>query len=128
MTDTEGNIVEGAATLSALSGNVTVGDQSIQYAAVQIQVETAAHKRRVEQQRLDHELKEAQKDNYFRRWRELITFLVIIVGVAGLLLWSFYIAATTTDPTSQTWAQGFATALAGAIGGAFAGYAVGGRK
>jgi len=48
--------------------------------------------------------------------------------VVGLLLGSFIIAAKTTDPVRQTWAQGFATALAGAIGGAFAGYAVAGSN
>lgn len=113
-------------TESGASGtltNVTVGTQSVAYADVQIRIETAAHERQIEKQKLDHRLQQETKDNDARRRREMTTFYVVVFGVLALLFGSFVVAATTSDPTRQTWAQGIATAVAGAIGGAFAGYA-----
>lgn len=115
----------GSSSTSASLDSVTVGEQSIAYADHQIRVDTAAHKRQIEKQKLDHQLAQESKDNDFRRRREMITFYVVVVGLALLLFGSFFVAATATDPTRQTWAQGIATAVAGAIGGAFAGYAAG---
>lgn len=78
MGEGKGQIVD-----TAESDNRTVGDQSATYADVQIRVETAAHQRRLEQQRLEHELREEAKDNTWRRQRELVTFAVIMLVVVG---------------------------------------------
>lgn len=135
MTDTEGNIVEGAAALSAVSGNVTVGDQSVEWADVQIRVETAAHQREIEKRRVERELErdereedEKSKDRHHQRIRDNCTYAVVVVLVFLGLIGSFYVAATTTDPTRQVWAQGFTTTIAGVVGGAFAGFLIGGKK
>jgi hypothetical protein len=133
MSEGEGDVVNREASVGAVSsvaagGNVTVGDQSLAYADVQIRVEAAAHQRRVEQQRLDHDLAEEAKDNTWRRVRENITFGVVIIVVVGVFVGTVYVALTTNDPIRQTFAQGLATTIGGAIGGAFAGYVVGERR
>jgi hypothetical protein len=58
MSEEERESIEGVVRAAVGSGNVTLGEQSFEYASVQIQVEDAAHQRRVEQQRLDHEREE----------------------------------------------------------------------
>jgi hypothetical protein len=117
-----------SATPSVARENVTVGDQAVEWANVQIRIEDAAVERRIRQERHEHDLREESKDNTFRRWREMITFAVVIIVVVGVFVGSVSVALTTDDPIKQTFAQGFATTLAGAIGGAFAGYAVAERK
>jgi cation transport ATPase len=100
-----------------------VGQQSIEYADTLIKVETAEHKRQIEKQKLDHQLEQERQDNRLRRFREKTTFIVVVVVLVALLGSSFWVAATASDPTRQTWAQAIVTVLASAIGGAFAGYA-----
>jgi hypothetical protein len=129
MSEKERKVVEGGAIQEeAAEGNVTVGDQTIEYANVEIEVETAAHQRRIEQQRLNHELREETSENNWRRIRENITFGVVIVVVFGVFIGTVYVALTTNDPTRQTFAQSLATTIFGAVGGAFAGYMVGERR
>ena len=138
MSDEGGNVVErGPSDLSGspstevsasiVSGSVT-GDQSLTYADVQIRIETAAHQRWIEQQRLEHELREEAKDNTWRRRRDIATFAVVTIVLVVILLGTTYVALTTVDPSRQTFAQGLATTIGGAIGGAFAGYAVAERR
>lgn len=122
---------------SVVSGNVTVGDQTLKFveADVQIRVATAAHQRELERQRLERELEkekrqeeEDYKDRYHQRIRDNCTFVVVVVLIIAGLVGSFLVAVTSSDPTQQVWAQGLTMTIAGVVGGAFAGYLIGGKK
>ncbi len=131
MTEGEGRIVEGEVAFSATSslevGNTVVGVQSVEWADVQIRVATAEHQRKIEQQRLDHQLAEERKDNQYRRIREMATFCVVVVGVLALLFGSVAAAVFATDPATRTWAQQLAIGIASAIAGVLGGYMAGKR-
>ena len=81
--DDEGGAVDEAVA----SGNVILGQQSFEYANIEIRVEDAAHQRRVDQQRLDHDLSEEAKNNDLRRkcfWL-LVIVLVVVLGVSSVV-------------------------------------------
>jgi hypothetical protein len=130
--DDETLVVEG----EVATGNITIGDQSFAYADVRIRVEDAAHHRRVEQQRLDHELQEETRDNYARRMREsredrarhrreTITFLVFIgVPIAGLIF-AAALAVWTTEESTRQFAQNLISLIFGGILGGLTGYFTG---
>jgi hypothetical protein len=126
MSEEEAKAIEGSFAESV--ENVTIGQQSFEYASVQIQVEDAAHQRWVEQRRLDHELQEEKNDNNWRRIRENITFGVVIIVVFVVFVGTVYVALTTNEPARQTFAQSLALTIFGTVGGAFAGYMVGERS
>jgi hypothetical protein len=99
-------------------GNVTLGDQSIEYAGVQIEIETAAHQRRVEQQRLDHELDQKTKDNDLRRR----SFWLVVVLLVVILSVSAAVGIGNENEETRRWAQNVVTTMIGGLLGAVAGY------
>ena len=112
--DDEGGAVEEAVA----SGNVILGQQSFEYASIEIQVEDAAHQRRVEQQRLDHELSEEAKNNDLRRkcfWL-LVIVLVVVLGVSSV------VGISNDQEETRRWAQNVVTTMIGGLLGAIAGY------
>jgi hypothetical protein len=108
----------GAVDSTVASGNVILGQQSFEYASIQIQVEDAAHQRRVEQQRLDHELIEKAKDNELHRNRFwlVVGLLVAILVVAGA------VGIGHDQEETRRWAQNVVTTMIGGLLGAIAGY------
>jgi hypothetical protein len=113
----------------------TTGDQSFEYAGLQIEVEDAAHRREMERQRVERELEKDKReedekfiDRKHQRWRDNCTYAVVVGLIIAGLVGSFYVAVTSTDPTRQVWAQGLTTTIAGVVGGAFAGYIIGGKR
>lgn len=128
---------ETVATGSVVSGNITSGDQTVTLAdaEIQIRVETAAHQREMERDRLERTLEkekrreeEDYKDQHWQRVRDNGTYVVVVLLIIVGLVGSFIVAVTATDPIQQVWAQGLTTTVAGVVGGAFAGYLIGGRK
>jgi hypothetical protein len=119
MSDEAAEDGEGGAVQEAVaSGNVILGQQSFEYASIEIQVEDAAHQRRVEQQRLDHELSEEAKNNDLRRkcfWL-LVIVLVIVLGVSSV------VEISNDQEETRRWAQNVVTTMIGGLLGAIAGY------
>jgi hypothetical protein len=137
VSDDEGNIVEsGPIDLSAsgtmevigsvVSGNATLGDQTIAFAdaEIEIRVATAAHRREMERR----EMEENFKDRHWQRVRDNCTFAVVVVAIVLGLAVSYAVAVRSDDPSLKTWAQGLTTTIAGVVGGAFAGYLIGSKK
>lgn len=91
----------------------------------ELKVVETAHRQRVEQQRTEHELNEATKDNDARRRREQAGFFVVVsLAVVGLMA-GFVVGVTSDDEVTQRWAQGLVTLLFGAIAGGLVGYFTG---
>ena len=146
MTDEPENIAEGGpielstssslqATGSVISGNVTVGDQTVLFAEAEIRVATAAHEREIERERVKRELEkdkrledEEFKDRHWQRVRENCTYAVVVSLIVLALVGCFYVAVTSKDPGLQAWAQDLTGIIAGVVGGGFAGYLIGGKK
>jgi hypothetical protein len=115
-----------------------VGPQTLRLedADIQIQLETAAHQRRVEQQRLDHELNEESLDKAARRQREdkahaarlrreNITFYAFVgIPIAGLL-YGAGLSVWTMDETTKLFAHNLLALIFGGILGGLAGYFTG---
>src|SRR4051794_38823036 len=104
----------GAVEEAVASGNVIVGQQSFEYANIEIQVEDAAHQRRVEQQRLDHELSEEAKNNDLRRkcFGLLVIVLVIVLAVSSV------VGISNDQEETRRWAQNVVTTMIGGLLGA----------
>lgn len=103
---------ESTAELTVVTASHTVGDQSFQYTDLQIRVETAAHQREMEKQRVQRELerdrleqREKLTERKHQRFRENASYSIITALVVVGLIASFYVAVNVSDPTTKTWAQ-----------------------
>jgi hypothetical protein len=106
------------ARASVITASQTIGDQQFAYADVQIRVDEAAHKRAVEQQKLDHALLQESKDNDLRRrvfWL-VVTLLLIVLAVSAA------VGIGHDDEETRRWAQNVVTTMIGGLLGAIAGY------
>jgi hypothetical protein len=106
------------ARASVISASQTIGDQQFAYADVQIRVDEAAHKRAVEQQKLDHTLLQESKDNDLRRR----VFWVVVVLLLVVLIVSAAVGIGHDDEETRRWAQNVVTTMIGGLLGAIAGY------
>lgn len=129
--------LEIAATVASLiTESQTQGVQSLEYSDVQIRVEEAAHQRRVEQQRLDHELAEAARDSSARRLRESredrirqrredVTFAVFLGTPIAGLVFAAALSLWTTDQEARQFAHNLISLIFGGILGGLTGYFTG---
>jgi hypothetical protein len=117
MSDAEGKPIEGVPIEGVVAAGAS-GDQSFAYAGQEIEVEDAAHRRRVQQQQLDHDLTEERKDRDLRRK----CFWLVVILLVAILSVSAVVGIGNDDEETRRWAQNVVTTMIGGLLGAVAGY------
>jgi len=136
MSEPTPRVHEGAANLEAqalLSADASVVESttegvqtfSIERQQLALKAEDAAHKRRLAEKRIQHELDEATKENDQRRLREMIGFRVVVGTVVLGLVVGFSVDVEADNADTRRFAQGLVTLLFGGIVGGLAGYFTG---
>ncbi len=112
MSDKQRRSIEGV-PLEGLVDPGVRGDQSFVVAGHEIEVEDAAHRRRLEQQRADDEIAQKKHD----RRKDWVTFcLVVGAMIVGLLLGVALIFRPPSAEASQ-WGLSIVLLILGALGG-----------
>jgi hypothetical protein len=117
MSDEEGHRIEGVPIEGVVAAGAS-GDQSFVVAGREIEVEDAAHRRRVQQQQLDHDLTEERKDRDLRRK----CFWLVVILLVAILTVSAVVGIGNDDEETRRWAQNVVTTMIGGLLGAVAGY------
>jgi len=115
------------ATAALVVGSTSGGDQtfSLERGEHELKVQTQAHKREMERERLQLEREETRKDNDQRRSQLTTLFVVVIAIIVVGLVAGLLIGTLAFDEDTRRFGQGLVTLLLGGVAGALAGYVSG---